>query len=43
MEPGSDYHYLVREMGLEPTRRNCHYNSYNSQMAINKGYLTFLL
>ena len=24
MEPGSDYHGLVRKMGLEPTRHGCH-------------------
>jgi hypothetical protein len=24
LEPGSDYHYLVREMGLEPTRPYSH-------------------
>ena len=24
LEPGSDYHYLVREMGLEPTRAYTH-------------------
>lgn len=26
LEPGSDYHYLVRKMGLEPTRRYQHMN-----------------